>query len=95
MFRSVMIAGGTSTVIIAVIAAVNSVIAFYYYARVVKAIWLDPVPGEMHPDADRAHVPAGSLRLALLIASGLTVIVGIYPTLASIFGDASRVLAAG
>jgi hypothetical protein len=33
--------------------------------------------------------------LALLIASGLTLLIGIYPTLASIFGDASRVLAAG
>ena len=52
-------------------------------------------PRRVHPDADRAPVPAGSLRLALLIASGLTVIVGIFPTLASIFGDASRVLAAG
>jgi NADH-quinone oxidoreductase subunit N len=93
MFRSVMIAGGTSTVILAVIAAVNSVIAFYYYARVVKSIWLDEVPATAL--GDRADVPAGSLRLALLIAGVLTVIVGIYPTLASVFGDASRVLAAG
>lgn len=95
MFRSVMIAGGTSTVILAVIAAVNSVIALYYYARVIKAIWLDEAPAQVHADADRAHVPAGSLRLALLIASALTVLVGVYPTLASVFGDASRVLAAG
>ena len=36
-----------------------------------------------------------SLRLALIIAGVLTVLVGIYPTLASVFGDASRVLAAG
>jgi NADH:ubiquinone oxidoreductase subunit 2 (subunit N) len=76
-----------------VIAAVNSVIAFYYYARVVKSIWLDEVPATAL--GDRADVPAGSLRLALLIAGVLTVIVGIYPTLASVFGDASRVLAAG
>ncbi len=95
MFRSVMIAGGTSTVVLAVIAAVNSVIALYYYARVIKAIWLDEAPAEAHVDADRADIPAGSLRLALLIASALTVAVGIYPTLASVFGDASRVLAAG
>ncbi|MGH8924189.1 MAG: NADH-quinone oxidoreductase subunit N [Acidimicrobiia bacterium] len=93
MFRSVMIAGGTSTVILAVIAAVNSVIAFYYYARVVKAIWLDGAPATSL--GDRADTPAGSLRLALLIAGVLTVLIGIYPTLASVFGDASRVLAAG
>ena len=93
MFRSVMIAGGISTVALAVIAAVNSVIAFYYYARVVKSIWLDPAPATAL--GDRAETPTGSLRLALLIAGLLTVVVGIYPTLASVFGDASRVLAAG
>ena len=93
MFRSVMIAGGTSTVVLAVIAAVNSVIAFYYYARVVKSIWLDSAPTTAL--GDRTERPTGSLRLALLIAGVLTVVVGIYPTLASVFGDASRVLAAG
>jgi NADH-quinone oxidoreductase subunit N len=93
MFRSVMIAGGVSTVALAVIAAVNSVIAFYYYARVVKSIWLDGVPATAL--GDRADTPSGSLRLALIIAGVLTVLVGIYPTLASVFGDASRVLAAG
>jgi NADH-quinone oxidoreductase subunit N len=93
MFRSVMIAGGTSTVVLAVIAAVNSVIAFYYYARVVKSIWLDGAPATAL--GDRTERPTGSLRLALLIAGVLTVLVGIYPTLASVFGDASRVLAAG
>lgn len=93
MFRSVMIAGGTSTVVLAVIAAVNSVIALYYYARVIKAVWLDHAPEQA--TGDRSLVPAGSLRLALLIAGVLTVLVGVFPTLASIFGDASRVLAAG
>jgi NADH-quinone oxidoreductase subunit N len=80
-------------VALAVIAAVNSVIAFYYYARVVKSIWLDGAPATSL--GDRADTPAGSLRLALVIAGVLTVLVGIYPTLASVFGDASRVLAAG
>jgi NADH-quinone oxidoreductase subunit N len=93
MFRSVMIAGGTATTVLAVIAAVNAVIAFYYYARIVKAVWLDPPPDAVR--GDRAAVPAISLRLALLIAGVLTLVVGVFPTLAAIFGDASRVLAAG
>lgn len=93
MFRSVMIAGGSATVVLAVIAAVNAVIAFYYYARVVKAVWLDPAPAVAI--GDRAATPPGSLRLALGIAGALTLVVGVFPTLASIFGDASRVLAAG
>jgi hypothetical protein len=35
------------------------------------------------------------LRLALGIAVALTVVIGIFPTLATGFGDASRVLAGG
>ena len=93
MFRSVIIAGGTATVVLAVIAAVNTVIAFYYYARVVKSIWLDGAP--VTDLGDRAGVPAGSLRLALAIAGVLTILVGVFPTIASVFGEASRVLASG
>jgi NADH-quinone oxidoreductase subunit N len=93
MFRSVMIAGGAATVILAVIAAVNAVIALYYYARVVKAVWLDPAPAAA--TGDRTDAPPGSLRLALGIAGVITLVVGIFPTLASVAGDASRVLAAG
>ncbi|MGH8928365.1 MAG: NADH-quinone oxidoreductase subunit N, partial [Acidimicrobiia bacterium] len=93
MFRSVMIAGGTATVVLAVIAAVNAVIALYYYARVVKAIWLDSPP--VIARGDREAPPAGSLRLVLAIAGLLTLLIGVFPTIASIFGEASRVLAAG
>jgi NADH-quinone oxidoreductase subunit N len=93
MFRSVMIAGGLSTVVLAAIAAVNSVIALYYYARVVKSVWLDDPIGEFAPEAEAA--PAGSLRLALLVALFITVVVGFFPTIATYVGDASRVIASG
>ena len=93
MFRSVMIAGGTATVVLAVIAAVNAVIALYYYARVVKTVWLDDPVGEFADDAEAA--PAGSLRLALGLSLALTVAIGIFPTIATFVGDASRVIASG
>jgi NADH-quinone oxidoreductase subunit N len=93
MFRSVIIASGTSTVVLAVIAAVNSVIALYYYARVVKSVWLDDPIGEFASEAEAA--PAVSLRLALLLALGFTVVIGFFPTIATFVGDASRVIAAG
>jgi NADH-quinone oxidoreductase subunit N len=93
MFRSVIIAGGTATVVLAVIAAINSVIALYYYARVVKSVWLDDPVGEFAPDAEAA--PAGSLRLALLVALGITVVIGFFPAIATFVGDASRVIASG
>lgn len=93
MFRSVMIAGGTATVVLAVIAAINAVIALYYYANVVKSVWLDDAAGEFPGDA--TEPPAGSLRLALSISVGLTVAIGFFPAIATFVGDASRVIAAG
>ncbi|MGH3666784.1 MAG: NADH-quinone oxidoreductase subunit N [Acidimicrobiia bacterium] len=93
MFRSVIIAGGTATVTLAAIAAVNSVIAFYYYARVVKAVWLDDPVGEFAPDVEAS--PAGSLRLALLVSLVITVAIGFFPAIATFVGNASRVIATG
>jgi hypothetical protein len=60
---------------------------------VIKAVWLDAAPAEAI--GDRQYIPAGSLRLALLIAGIVTLLVGVFPSAASIFGDASRVLATG
>jgi NADH-quinone oxidoreductase subunit N len=93
MFRSVMTAGSGATAALAVIAAVNTVVALYYYARVIKAVWLDAPPDAVI--GERQYVPAGSLRLALMIAGIITLLVGVFPSAASIFGDASRVLATG
>lgn len=92
MFRSVMIAGSAATVSLAVIAAINAVIALYYYAKVVKSVWLDEAvdfPGDVE------EAPVGSLRLALGISVALTVAIGFYPAIATFVGDASRVIAAG
>jgi NADH-quinone oxidoreductase subunit N len=94
MFRSVMIAGGRPTVVLAVIAAINAVIALYYYAKVVKTVWLDDPVGEFDEEA-AATPPAGSLRLALGVATVLTVVIGFYPAVATFVGDASRVIASG
>lgn len=91
MFRSVMIAD-PGTISLAVIAAINAVIALYYYARVVRTVWLDDPVGEF---TDAEEPPVGSLRLALGVAIALTVAIGVYPTIASFVRDAAQVLAAG
>lgn len=93
MFRAVILAGGTATVVLAVIATVNAVIAFYYYARVVKAVWLDDAIDVLQPEDEKPE--SGSLRLALLISAALTILIGIFPAVATFVADASRVLAAG
>lgn len=92
MFRSVMIAD-PATIALAVIAAVNAVIALYYYTRVIKAVWLDAPMGEFAEGVETA--PAGSLRLALGVAVALTVAIGVYPSIAAFVRDAAQVLATG
>ncbi len=91
MFRAVMIVGDPATIALAVIAAVNAVIALYFYAKVVKTIWLDD-PAESFA-GELAGQPSGSLRLALGISAALTVGIGFYPAIATFVGDAARVIA--
>lgn len=93
MFRSAIIAGGVATTVLAVIAAINAVISLYFYARVIKAVWLDPIPDGMEVRPQTA--PSGSLALALGLTLVLTVVVGFFPAIATVFGDAAAVLASG
>ncbi len=93
MFRSVMIAGGIATVALAVVAAINAVIALFYYAKVIKTVWMDDRADGF--DTSLGAEPAGSLRLALALSLALTVAIGIFPAIAIFVGDASRVIAAG
>ncbi|HLV89980.1 MAG: NADH-quinone oxidoreductase subunit N [Acidimicrobiales bacterium] len=90
MFRSVIIAGGTATVVLAIIAALNAVVSYYYYARVVKTVWMDPATTDL-----QVQEPAGSLRLALGVAVVLTVLIGLYPAATTFVTEASKVLATG
>ena len=92
MFRAIILAGGTATLVLAVIAAINTVIALYYYARVAKAVWFDDVPEGVI--VRRQEPQASSLSLALGVTIVLTVVVGFFPAIATVFGDASRVLTA-
>jgi NADH-quinone oxidoreductase subunit N len=89
MFQSVINSGGPAGGVLAVIAAVNSVIAFYYYARVTKTVWFDPAPegAEVFEEA-----PTGSLVWVLTVAAVATVLLGILPDISSFFGQATQVL---
>lgn len=91
MFRAAITAGSTGAVVLAAIAAVNAVIAFYYYARVIKVVWFDdPIEGVEYPEP----VPAGSMSVAVGVAAVATVVVGFYPAISTFFGEATRVLVA-
>jgi NADH:ubiquinone oxidoreductase subunit 2 (subunit N) len=70
---------------------VNAVIALFYYAKVVKSVWLDDPKGDF--PGDPTSPPSGSLRLALVVSVALTIAVGLYPALTTFVGEASRVIA--
>jgi NADH-quinone oxidoreductase subunit N len=91
MFSSVISAGGVGGYTLGAIAAVNSVIAFYYYARITKTVWFDDAPADA-PAFTTA--PNGSLVWVLTIAAVVTVVVGVYPPISTFFGEATRVLVA-
>ncbi|MBA2338336.1 MAG: NADH-quinone oxidoreductase subunit N, partial [Acidimicrobiia bacterium] len=97
MFSAVLGVGSGWATALAVIAAVNSVVAFYFYARVIKAAWFDPVPtwvpaGRLKGMARQVAPP---LRFALILTAIGVLAAGFYPPLASTIGEMASLLAAG
>ncbi len=92
MFRAAIGGGNVWTTVLAVIAAVNAVIALYYYARVAKVVWFDDPAVPL--DVDEVSKPlVPSLRVAMVLAVIFVVAAGFYPPIAANFGEATRILA--
>ena len=82
-FKALIDAGSTSAYVLALIAAVNTVIAAGYYMRVLRQIWMSPVP-----DGDTSPItPPAPIWLALGITAGGTLVLGILPGLVLRFAD--------
>jgi NADH-quinone oxidoreductase subunit N len=88
VFRAVLDSGTPSAVALGVIAAVNAVIALFYYASIPRLMWMNPVP-----DGDRTpiRVPA-TLQAALALTVAVVVAIGIYPQLFARLGDAASLV---
>ncbi len=82
-FQAVLDAGTGWGYAIAVVGAVNSVIAFGYYGNVMREIWMRPVPDG---DTTPINTPA-PLVLALGITGLATLVLGVLPGVALHFGD--------
>jgi NADH-quinone oxidoreductase subunit N len=84
MFISVFDSGTTGAVVLGVIAAVNAVIALYYYAGVTRQIWFrEPAPG-----VEPAQVPTPlALNAAMFMITGVLLVVGVYPQFFARLGD--------
>jgi len=76
MFRAVFDANTTTAVVLGVIAAVNSVIAFFYYSSVVRRLWFDEPAAGVEPTTTR--LPVG-LTAAMGLMTAVILVVGVYP----------------
>jgi NADH-quinone oxidoreductase subunit N len=88
MFRAVFDANTPAATVLGVIAAVASVIAFFYYARVVREIWFHPIAEGV--DASPIRTPV-ALNAAVVLCATVVLVIGIYPQLFARLGE----LAAG
>jgi NADH-quinone oxidoreductase subunit N len=88
MFRSVLDAGTPGATVLGVIAAIMSVVAFFYYMRVVREMWFHQVPETL--DAQPIQIPF-ALNAAMGICAAIVFVVGIYPQVFARIGE----LAAG
>jgi len=83
MFKSALEAGTAWAVGLAVIAALNSVIAFFYYAGVIREMWFREPAAE---DRSEIQVPP-PLAAAIGLTCAAVVVVGVYPQLVARVGE--------
>ena len=89
-FQALMSAGSNWGYALAVIGAVNSMIAFGYYGNVLREIWMRPVP-----DGDTTPVRVQpSIGVALAITSIATLVFGVLPSIVLHFGDLASLTSA-
>ena len=90
MFKAVLGGGGNPWgIALAVIAAVNAVISLFFYARVLKVVFMDPAP-EARPEGAPLSRP---LAVALALTAAVVLAAGFYPQMVAFFGEAARALA--
>ena len=90
VFKSIIDAGTTWPVVLGVIASVNSVIAFFYYASILREMWMRPVPLD---DRTPVKLPA-ALTTALAICTVGIVAIGVYPGMLTKLVDVSSTFGA-
>jgi NADH-quinone oxidoreductase subunit N len=83
VFNSLVSAGTTAGYVLAVLVGVNSVIAVFYYLRVVRYMFMEEaIDGDTTP----IRVPV-SLTIALVLTVGITLVYGVFPAAVTHFTD--------
>jgi NADH-quinone oxidoreductase subunit N len=96
MFSATISVGSAWGYSIAVIAALNAVVALVYYSKVVKTVLFDPVPDSIDPDLVGGMSLAPTLGFALGITTVLVLVLGVFPgVIANLSKFTAEVLATG
>jgi NADH-quinone oxidoreductase subunit N len=83
VFRAVLSSGGGWGAALACIGAINSVVAFGYYGKLMRSMWMNPAAdGNKSP----IRIPQ-PLVAALAITGAATLVLGVVPNLVLRFGD--------
>jgi NADH-quinone oxidoreductase subunit N len=82
-FQALISAGTGWSYALAVVGAVNSVVAFGYYGSILREMWMKPAP---HGDTAPVVVPS-AISVALAITGLSTLVLGVLPGLVIHFGD--------
>jgi NADH-quinone oxidoreductase subunit N len=83
MFRSILDANTPQATVLGVIAVLGSVVAFFYYAAVVRKMWFhDPIDDTVR----ETRTPAG-LTFAIGLCTAVVIVVGVYPQLFARIGE--------
>jgi NADH-quinone oxidoreductase subunit N len=91
VFKALAAADTTAGWVLAVVAAVNSVVALYYYLSVLRTMWADDAPdGDVTP----IRIPA-SLIAALGLTAVATMAFGVYPPLINNVADVTLLVGVG
>jgi NADH:ubiquinone oxidoreductase subunit 2 (subunit N) len=87
MFQATIGVGNWWGYSIAIAAAINAVIAFVYYSKVVKVAFMDPVPAGVDIEAlERMETP-GPIAFALGLTAFGVILLGVFPGLAANLGE--------
>ncbi|MBV8951323.1 MAG: NADH-quinone oxidoreductase subunit N, partial [Actinobacteria bacterium] len=87
MFRAVLDAHTSAAAVIGVIAAVNSVIALFYYAGVARQVWFrEPTIEDRRP----LTVPP-ALNAAIALCTAAVLVIGVYPQPFAKLGELARI----
>ncbi|MDC0077194.1 NADH-quinone oxidoreductase subunit N [Acidimicrobiaceae bacterium] len=88
VFRSLLSTGEIVGISLAIIGAVNAVIALVYYARISKVIWMDELK---NPEQEKTFEFQNPLKVVGALTVLVTFISGVFPGIFSYLGEVSSI----